>query len=161
MHGTGRIVRTYGHHLDSRGQTDFGSHLRAQRPTDSSRLQQLAEQMFRKAQFTYQRHVPCSFTCIQKFGCRCDTIFIAGYASQIIGKQIGHEKQVAGFAQPSFILFFPGIELEHRIDGHHLYAGFGVMCRLVYTGEHFLRRVGRGSVSVTKGIPHQIASLIH
>ena len=161
MHGTGRIVRTYGHHLDSRGQADLGSNFRAQHPTNSSRLQQFAEQMFRQAQFAYQRHVPCASTRIQKFGCRCDTIFIAGYAGQIIGKQIGHEQQMTGFAQPSFILFFPGIELEHRIDGHHLYAGFGVMRRFVYTGEHFRRGVGRGSVAVTQRIPHQIAGPVH
>ena len=68
---------------------------------------------------------------------------------------------MAGFAQPSLILFFPGIELEHRIDGHHLYAGFGVMRCLVYTGEHFLRGVGRGSVTVTQRIPHQIAGPVH
>ena len=126
------------HHLDSRGQADLGSDFRAQRPTDSSRLQQLAEQMFRQTQFAYQRHVPCASTRIQKFGCRCDTIFIAGHAGQIIGKQIGHEQQMAGFAQPSLILFFPGIELEHRIDGHHLYAGFGVMRCLVYIDKSYI-----------------------
>ena len=155
-----RIVRTDSYDIHFIRQTNFFSNLPFQFATYRTGHHNVSEEMCRYSQAMDEWLIPSPTTCIKQFGGGCNAVFIICHPCEEVTEKIGHKQKTVCNFQLRITAFLHAVKLKKCIDGHHLYAGFGIMPNKI-AAEKLLRQTIRSGITITHRISQQITVTVY
>ena len=107
-----------------------------------------------------ERLIPSPATCIKQFGGGCNAVFIICHPCEEVTEKIGHKQKTVCNFQLRITAFLHAVKLKKCIDGHHLYAGFGIVPNKVVT-EKLFRQTIRSGVTITHWVSQQVTVTVY